>query len=277
MIDYVWYTKIMNENNGSQIQDILFRRQIVFGTVPIGFPGDMSVNLVRHINQADIILAESLVTFYQIVLDTNKFFAQSGYKTVEIKPKAEIYTYLPDDSLEYKDGIDQKIINESKKGKKVLVLSEEGYSNYMDPATSLKNQLVKHRVEFDTLHGPCMVIATIATSVDNPNDFIFAGNVQWWDEKEIEERLLLFKKTNMSIVFSFDCKSLKQSLNTINKIFPEYFADFCINLSKVNEEHIRGNLDKIINDHEKFLTDSSTDRYTLIISPNFIHRDKYNF
>ena len=267
----------MNQNNGAQIENILFRRQVVFGTVPLGYPGDISINVIRHINNADIILAESLVTFYQIILDVNKFCAQFGYPSIEVSPKAEIYTYVPDDSLEYKDGIDQKIINESKKGKKVLVLSEEGYSSYMDPACSLKNQLIKHKIEFDTLHGPCMVIATIATSLDNPNDFIFAGNVQWWNENEIDERLLLFKKTNMSIVFSFDCENLKNSLEIINRNFPEYFADFCINISKPNEAHIRGSIAKIIEEHESLLTDMATDRFTMIISPKFIHESRYTF
>lgn len=267
----------MNKNQGEQLQDIYFRKQIVFGTVPIGYPGDITLNLIRHINGADIILTETLVSFYQLMLDSNKFFAQFGFSEIEVKPKAEIYTYVPDDNLEYKDDINQKIINESKIGKKILILSEEGYSNYMDPATQLKNQLIKQQIEFDTLHGPCMVIATVATSFDNPNDFIFAGNVQWWNDEEIEKRLLLFKETNMSIIFSFDSHNLKKSLNTINKFFSNYFADFCINLSKTNEKHIRGNLDKIINDHEKFLTDTATDRFTLIISPNFVHQDKYNF
>ena len=262
----------MNKNFGTQIKDIRFRKQIVFGTVPIGYPGDISLNLIRHINEADIILAETTVSFYQLLLDVNGFLLQFGFESIQLTPQAKIYTYTPDDSEEYKDKINEKIIQGINNNKKILVISEEGYSNYMDPAAYLKNQLIKNKIEFDTLHGPCMVIATIATSYTSTNDFIFAGNVAWWNDEESINRLELFKKTNMPIVFSFDSHHLKKSLETINKIFPEYFGDFCANISKPNELHVRGNIDKIIENYQNVLKDRDTDRCTMIISPFFVDR-----
>lgn len=268
----------MNKNWGSQLENILFRKPVVFGTTPLGYPGDMSINLVRHINEADIILTETLISFYQIVLDANKFFAQFGYSSVEVKPRAQIYSYVPDDSNEYKEQVSQKIIDAViNHGKKVLVLSEEGYSNYMDPAEFLKNDLIKNQIEFDTLHGPCMVIATIATSFTLANKFIFAGNPQWYGKDEVYHKLLKFKATEMPIVFSFDSHHLEDSLNIIKTVFQEYFGDFCINLSKPNENHIRGHLDKIISEYPNALKDPSTDRYTMLISPIFLHHDKYEY
>jgi 16S rRNA C1402 (ribose-2'-O) methylase RsmI len=251
----------------SYLENILFRKNVVFGTAPIGYSGDISLNLIRHINQADIILAETVVSFYQLVLNVNKFLSQYGFSEIQLTPKAEIYTYTPDDSLEDKKNINEKIMGEITKGKKILVVSEEGYSNYMDPAEYLKIKLIANKVEFDTLHGPCMVIATLATSHFAVNDFIFAGNVAWWSDNEIFDRLQTFKNTNMPIIFSFDCQNLKKSLETIDKVFPDYMADFCANLSKPNEAHIRGKLDEIIHTHESILKDEQTDRYTLIIKP----------
>lgn len=251
----------------SQLEDILFRKNIVFGTAPIGYSGDISLNLIRHINEADIILAETLVSFYQLVLNVNKFLSQYGFSEIQLTPKAKIYTYVPDDKLENKIIINEKIIKEFNDRKKILVISEEGYSNYMDPAELLKIALIERKIEFDTLHGPCMVIATLATSHFAANDFIFAGNVEWWGDDKIFDRLQAFKNTNMPIIFSFECNNLKKSLKTINKIFPDYMADFCANLSKPNEAHIRGLLEEIIQSHESILKDKQTDRYTLIIKP----------
>lgn len=251
----------------SYLEDIIFRKNVVFGTAPIGYSGDISLNLIRHINQADIILAETLVSFYQLVLNVNKFLSQFGFSEIKLTPKAKIYTYTPDDSLEDKKNINEKIMEEITKGKKILVVSEEGYSNYMDPAEYLKIKLITNKVEFDTLHGPCMVIATLATSHFAVNDFIFAGNVHWWTDDEIFDRLQAFKNTNMPIIFSFDSNNLRRSLETINKVFPDYMADFCANLSKPNEAHIRGKLGEIIHTHESILKDRQTDRYTLIIKP----------
>jgi 16S rRNA (cytidine1402-2'-O)-methyltransferase len=251
----------------SPLEDINFRKNVVFGTVPIGYPGDISLNLIRHINQADIILVETLVSFYQLILGVNKFLSQFGFSEIQLTPKAKIYAYTPDDNSENKEIINKKIIKEINSGKKVLVVSEEGYSNYMDPAEFLKITLIINKIEFDTLHGPCMVIATLATSHFVTKDFIFAGNVAWWSDNEIFDRLQTFKNTNMPIIFSFDSNNLKRSLETINTVFPDYMADFCANLSKPNEAHIRGKLDEIIYTHENILKDNNTDRCTLIIKP----------
>ena len=89
----------------SYLENILFRKNVVFGTAPIGYSGDISLNLIRHINQADIILAETVVSFYQLVLNVNKFLSQYGFSEIQLTPKAEIYTYTPDDSLEDKKNI----------------------------------------------------------------------------------------------------------------------------------------------------------------------------
>jgi hypothetical protein len=67
-----------------------------------------------------------------------------------------------------------------------------------------------------------MVIATLATSHFAVNDFIFAGNVAWWSDNEIFDRLQTFKNTNSSFEVINNEEDVDVSNLRIDKIWNSF-------------------------------------------------------
>jgi len=222
----------------------VFRENIVFGCVPIGNPADISINMINHINEADIILIESHREFSRLITNIN---ALKGWVTADVKPHAIIYPY----QLEYGEDkikeINEKIIFEIKNNKKVLVVSDEGSSVFLEPMMALKSMLLNLSINFQVIPGPNSVISSFISGTNTFVEFCFGGNFEWISEKRKEEIFSHIKNLKIPTIFILRSIGLKKYILEIkNNLQEDWKIDLGMNLSMETERHIDGSFDKIL-------------------------------
>jgi 16S rRNA (cytidine1402-2'-O)-methyltransferase len=255
-------------------QDSLFQENIVFGTVPLGNPADTSFNLLRHLNAADIIVVETVSQFSRLISGLRDYFnrVQTG---VQIEPHATIYVYNLRDQRDHIEHMNAFLLDEAfNKNKKILVVSDEGCSNFLDPGSFLKYYCIEKNIAYKTLPGPNSIIAAITSAHSPVGNFAFSIDTELLDEKEKEKYFSGLKNLSCPIIFTTNPETLKDSLVDFHKYFGnEYYAELFINLTRKNEKVIRGSslevLDYVQQNPSEFnyFNENENNRYAFLISP----------
>ena len=222
----------------------VFRKKVVFGAVPIGNPSDISINMINHINDADIILVESHREFSRLITSLNSL---PGFIKPDLKPHAFIYPYQLESGDERIKEINNKIINDIKNNKKVLIVSDEGSSVFLEPMMALKSILLNLNIDFDVLPGPNSVIASFVSGTNTFVEFCFGGNFEWIAEKRKQEIFYNIKDLKIPTIFILRSIGLKQYITEIkNNLGNDWRIDLAMNLTMDTEKHIDGTFDQAL-------------------------------
>jgi 16S rRNA C1402 (ribose-2'-O) methylase RsmI len=233
------------------INDI-FKTNIVFGALPIGNPHDISLNNIMHINNADIILIEHEEEF-QIFID--KYNTISKNTTIpNINVKAKLYKYNLEDGFDYCYKISRELIDLSD-NKKILCLSDEGSSLFLEPTNMLKHMCIEHNRDFSVLSGPNSVISALTNSIYNFSTFIFLGTFDNIvnDEIKKEKIVKILNIDNMlelscAFVFLINGPQMKDGIKFLYDSFNnDWLIDFSINLTTKSETHFNGTIENFYN------------------------------
>lgn len=231
----------------TQIEDIIqqniFRENIVFGSMPIGDPADISLNAIEHINKADIIVVENHRQFSRLISCLN--YLPVNYRP-NMNPQATIYQYNLESNPERANEVMNEIVKIAGKNVKIFIVSDEGSSVFLEPMSELKSKLMDAGFGYQVLPGPNSVISAVVNGRHNVHEFYFAGNFEHLPNKEktFKEVQSLRKPT----VFILRAIGLQGFINTISQEFSESWdADFQMNLSMDTETHVYGTFDEIRN------------------------------
>lgn len=229
-----------------QIQDTLqnniFRKNIVFGSLPIGDPADISLSAIEHIKTADVILVENHRQFSRLINAVN-------YLNVEerpnINPRGIILQYNLESDPEHVIEMKNVLVEHVKNRRKIFAVSDEGSSVFLEPMSQFKSMLVEMEVPYQVLSGPNSVISAVVNGKRNVHSFYFAGNFQHLsDKKKTFEEIRLLNKPTVIILKS---KGLEKVIKEISDNFSnDWEADFQMNLSMDTEFHLDGEFDKIL-------------------------------
>ena len=245
-----WYTYKVSIQRGFllryQIQDTLqknlFRKNIVFGALPIGDPADISLSAIEHIKTADVILVENHRQFSRLINAIN-------YLNIEerpnINPRGIILQYNLESDPAHVDDMKNVLLEHVKNRKKIFAVSDEGSSVFLEPMSQFKSMLVEMNISYQVLSGPNSVISAVVNGKRNVHSFYFAGNFQHLSNKEktFEEIRLLNKPT----VIILKSKGLEEVIKELSDNFSnDWEADFQMNLSMDTEIHVDGVFDKIL-------------------------------
>lgn len=255
-------------------QDVLFQENIVFGTVPLGNPADTTFNLYQHINNADIIIVETQSQFSRLLSGLRDYLNRHPMG-IQIEPHATIYVYnLRNDRNDIQKMNEFFVTEAQEHNKRILVVSDEGCSNFLDPGSFLKFYCVERNIPFKTLPGPNSIIATITSGYAPVDNFAFSVDSDLIKEEEKERYYGSLKNLGSAVVFTTNPETIMKSLEDFKKYFgPEYQAEIFINLTRKDETAIRGNFNYLINYLKEnpqmfnYFNENENRRYTIMVCP----------
>ena len=136
-----------------------------------------------------------------------------------------------------------KIIELLKSGKLISLISDAGTPSISDPGSILVNECVKNNINIYSIPGPSAV--TTSVSISGFSDKFFFYGFLPEKKNQISNELKKLSKFDHTLVFFVSSKK-------INKIIPELKENFigrkilfCREISKIYEEYIRKDIDKL--------------------------------
>ena len=201
---------------------------------PIGNLKEMSPRALEIIEGMDIIAAE----------DTRNAFSLLANYGI----KKELFSLREHNEKE----ASQYLLMKIKDGKKIAYMSDAGYPGISDPGYLLVQEMIKNNVAVSTISGSCAFINALVASGLDTKHFYFHGFLSA-KESEAKEELLSLENKKETLVFYEAPHRILKTLNQIRDILGNRYACLARELTKINEEYIRGSLDELIHLDESTL------------------------
>ena len=201
---------------------------------PIGNLKEMSPRALEIIEDMDIIAAE----------DTRNAFSLLANYGI----KKELFSLREHNEKE----ASQYLLTKIKDGKKIAYMSDAGYPGISDPGYLLVQEMVKNNIAVSTISGSCAFINALVASGLDTKHFYFHGFLPA-KENEAKEELLQLENKRETLIFYEAPHRILKTLNQIRGILGNRNACLARELTKINEEYIRGSLDELINIDESTL------------------------
>ena len=193
---------------------------------PIGNLKEMSPRALEIINEMDIIAAE----------DTRNAFSLLANYGI----KKELFSLREHNEKE----ASQQLLGKIKNGKKVAYMSDAGYPGISDPGYLLVQEMIKNNIPVSTISGSCAFINALVASGLDTKHFFFYGFLSP-KESEAKEELLKLKIKEETLIFYEAPHRILKTINVIREVLGNRYACLARELTKINEEYIRGNLDEL--------------------------------
>lgn len=201
---------------------------------PIGNLKEMSPRALEIIEGMDIIAAE----------DTrNAFSLLTNYGI-----KKELFSLREHNEKE----ASQYLLMKIKDGKKIAYMSDAGYPGISDPGYILVQEMIKNNVAVSTISGSCAFINALVASGLDTKHFYFHGFLSA-KESEAKEELLSLENKKETLIFYEAPHRILKTLNQVRDVLGNRNACLARELTKINEEYIRGTLDELISIDESTL------------------------
>lgn len=190
---------------------------------PIGNLGEMSKRALDTLNEMDLIAAE----------DTrNTFMLLSQYGI-----KKELFSLR-----EHNETTASKhIIGLIKQGKKVAYVSDAGYPGISDPGYLLVKEAIQNDIAVSTISGSSAFINALVASGLPTDHFYFYGFLSK-KGNEARQALEALKDREETLIFYESPHHIKETILLMSDIFEDREAVIARELTKLNEEYIRGSL-----------------------------------
>lgn len=190
---------------------------------PIGNLKEFTSRAIEVISDADLVAAEDTRNTYTLL-------ANFGLKK-------QLFSLREHNEKEAANHIIKLI----KDGKKVVYVSDAGYPGISDPGSILVREAINNDVNVSTVCGSSAFINALVSSGLQTNHFYFHG---FLPAKEIaaKQELELLKAKRETIIFYESPHRIKQTLLIMFDVLGDRNAVIARELTKVNEEYIRGTL-----------------------------------
>ena len=222
--------------------------RVVFGCVDIGDPEDNSFKLIKYIQEFDIIICES-----------KKFYNLIDYFKINLKAELFSHDYLREKS----DTIGLIAISEIKKGKNVLVLSDDGHSLISDSGIKFVKLCQSNNIEYEIIAGPSAV-TTVAlhSNLFNKDHKVFNHHGMsrfsfegLYDYIKPEQKKYLLNEINNQTKPSIIYFTSEKAFETIKEIMEfvgkDRLVSLCIDLTMKTQRVYNGTILEILNIIEK--------------------------
>ncbi|MFN8430447.1 MAG: 16S rRNA (cytidine(1402)-2'-O)-methyltransferase [Spirosomataceae bacterium] len=200
---------------------------LILVPTPIGNLKDMTIRALEILKDADLILAEDtrtsgiLLKHFEISKPLQSYHIFNEHKTVA------------------------RIIEELKKDKKIVLISDAGTPGISDPGFLIVRECVQNEIEVVCLPGASALIPALVVSGLPTDSFVFEGFLPV--KKGRQTKLTELKSEKRTMVFY---ESPHRLLKTLEN-FIEYFGEnrkvsVSREISKLHEETLRGTLSEIL-------------------------------
>ena len=194
-------------------------------STPIGNLGDITYRAVEILKKSDYILCE----------DTR--ISQILFKKYGIQSRL-----ISNHKFNEKKNL-LKVINLLKSGSIISLVSDAGTPNISDPGAILVNECINRDIKIIPVPGPSAV-TTAMTMSGFEEKFFFYG---FFPDKirTLKEDLTVLSQLNFSIVFFVSPKKINRMIPHLKKNFSGRKILICREMSKLYEEFIREDIDKL--------------------------------
>ena len=194
---------------------------------PIGNMSEVSERTIAILNSVDVVAAED-------TRNTGSLLAKLGISK-------ELFSLREHNENE----ASAHVIELIKNGKKVAYVSDAGYPGISDPGYLLVNNLLKEDIRVSTISGPCAFINALVASGLETNHFYFHGFLSA-KEGEAKKELEALKERKETLIFYESPHRIMKMLNNLLEVLGDRKAVIARELTKINEEYIRGNLSEMV-------------------------------
>lgn len=194
---------------------------------PIGNLSEFTPRAIEIISSCDYIAAE----------DTRNTFSLLKHFNIT-KPLISLHEHNEIQNSEL-------VINKIKEGKKVAYLSDAGYPGISDPGNILVKLCLENNINVSTISGSSAFINALVASGLSSSHFYFYGFLSSKDS-EAKSELNSLKYFDNTIIFYEAPHRIIRTLNLILEIFGDREVTLARELTKLNEEYIRGKLSELI-------------------------------
>ena len=195
---------------------------------PIGNLKEMSPRALEVISEMDIIAAE----------DTRNAFSLLANFGI----KKELFSLREHNEVEASKHLLEKILS----GKKVAYMSDAGYPCISDPGYLLVQEMIRNNICVSTVSGSSAFINALVASGLETKHFYFYGFLSA-KENEAKEEILSLKNYKNTLIFYEAPHRINKTLNLLRDTLGNRKVCLARELTKINEEYIRGTLDELIN------------------------------
>ena len=137
-------------------------------------------------------------------------------------------------------------------GKKVVYMSDAGYPGISDPGYLLVQELIANDICVSTISGSCAFINALVASGLETKHFFFYGFLSAKDN-EAKEEINNLKALRNTLIFYEAPHRVMRTFNLLKEGLGNRKACLARELTKLNEEYIRGTLDELCDLEEETL------------------------
>ena len=214
---------------------------------PIGNLADITIRALEILKKVDLILAE----------DTRHTGILLKHFSIK-KPLSSFH--------EYNEQIKEpEMVQKLKEGVNIALVSDAGTPTLADPGFKLVRTAIKERINVVSIPGANAVLTALTSSGLPTDSFSFLGYVPKKEGKrrEFYERIRkLLEDIKTTVIFFESPHRVSQTLAQLRDIFPERNLVLARELTKLNEQVLRGKVDEI---YKALSTKSIKGEVTLIL------------
>ncbi len=137
------------------------------------------------------------------------------------------------------------IINHLKEGKKIAYMSDAGYPGISDPGSLLVSKVIESGIKVSTISGSSAFLNALVSSGLPTDHFYFFGFLSP-KVKEAIDQLTALKEMKDTLIFYESPHRLFKTLRIMEKVLGNREIVIARELTKINEEYIRGKIEEII-------------------------------
>ena len=193
---------------------------------PIGNLKEISKRALEVFNESDIIAAEDTRNTYSLL-------ANYGIKK-------ELFSLREHNELE----ASEHLINLIKQGKKVAYVSDAGYPGISDPGYLLVQTAIKNDINVSVVSGSSAFLTALVASGLETEHFYFFGFLSK-KGNEGKSSLEELKDRRETLIFYESPHHIKKTLELLLEVLGDRKAVIARELTKLNEEYIRGTLEEL--------------------------------
>lgn len=139
----------------------------------------------------------------------------------------------------------EKVLSLLSDGKNVAYMSDAGYPCLSDPGTRLAKKVIEHGFKVAVINGPNAALCALVASGLDTNHYYFHGFLDARKNKRDKE-LLSLKDYPFTLIFYEAPHRISDTLDSLKNVLGgDRNACLCRELTKLNEEYIRGTLEEL--------------------------------
>jgi len=193
---------------------------------PLGNLEDITYRAVKILSSCDAIACED------------------SRRTVKLLNRYEIKSPLFSYHEYNKESAGRKILAKVKSGAKIALVSDAGTPAISDPGFNLVRDAIEEGIHVEAIPGPSAIVTALVLSGLPTDRFTFEGFLPPKGEKR-RRKLSLLLDEERTMVFYESPHRIRESMEDMAALFGERKGALIREMTKLNEEVIRGNLSHI--------------------------------